>query len=216
MAYLLGQERTRRERLLWALYSRVYDLLWDAPLTSAVARQVALQITPGSSLLEVGAGTGLCSRELLAIAGSLEAAEPDERMALRFSDRVPGVAPLPMSIEEIGESQYDHVVAVNVVHLTNDPATAVTHLRAACRPDGTVVVATPHASPGLVRVAIAHRRAGAGMWFCARFVGIHVALAPFIMLAARHRPTVALGEPVDVVYGVTAIHAIHAIHPINR
>lgn len=191
-------------------------MLWDGPLTSAVARQVALQITPGSSLLEVGAGTGLCSRELLAIAGSFEATEPNATMARRFSDRLPDVALLPISIEEIGESQYHHVVAVNVVHLTNDPAAAVAHLRAACRPDGTLVVATPHASPGVVRAVLAHRRAGAGMWFCARFVGIHVALAPFIMLAARPRLAVALGEPVDVVHGVTAIHIIHRGDPVSE
>lgn len=210
LADLVAQRRLG-ERLLWALYPLVYDSLWNAPLTTKVARLVSAHITPGQSVLEVGAGTGLFSAHIASVAGTFVPCEPNDRMADRIRVRVPGVEVLALSEEQLNPGEkFDIVVAANVVHLVANPCATVDRLLSLCRPDGSVLLATPHEQPGVLRAAGAHFAAGAGFLFCVRFVLIHLALAPVSMLAVRRRVRMDLGDPVAIVHGVTAIYCLPA------
>jgi hypothetical protein len=71
-----------------------------------------------------------------------------------------------------------NVVAVNVVHLLDDPAVGLAHLRAVCLPGGAVIVVTPDPGASLRAVATAQWRAGVHPLRVARFLLWHTALAP--------------------------------------
>lgn len=168
----------RRNRLFWAVYARVYDQLWDNALMAAVGARVARLLPAGSSVLEVGAGTGIVAAQLEARGHSVAVCEPTPAMAARCARRLPGTALTDTRCEDLAEASADHVVAVNVVHILDDPAGGVEWLRRVCRPGGVVVLVTPDPGNGLLAVARAQYRAGVSGWRAARFVGWHLVLGP--------------------------------------
>jgi len=93
------------------------------------------------------------------------------------------------------------VIAVNVVHLTQDPVAAIAELRRRATARGRVVVVTPCPSATLLSVGRAQRRIGVTRLHVMRFIALHVVLAPLTILAqgskAPGRDAVALSAGAD-------------------
>ncbi len=199
--------------VLWRSYARVYDALWDNGLTEQVATAVAANLPPSRPVVEVGAGTGLITRRLVATGAPIVAVEPHAGMRSRLARRLPEVTLLSATIEslQLAPREPRTVVAVNVVHLVPDPVAAVRRLQQLASESGTVVIVVPHRGVTVSKVARSIRRCGGSRWFTLRFVLLHALLGPLTLLAApRVRASqltaaLASAEPVELVAGASDV-----------
>lgn len=175
--------------LLWAVYPSVYDTLWDNRLTAGLADEVVRALPAGLEVDEVGAGTGLITHRIAASGLSVHPSEPNDRMRSRLRKRLPDLTVERLDLASLPPAAGPprSVVAVNVLHLTADPEGDLRRLRAAAGQNGLVVVVTPAKGVGVMRVAAAARAAGGTLRDALRFVGIHVALAPLVLLSRKGR-----------------------------
>lgn len=202
--------RTGADRLLWAIYARQYDRLWDHPLTSAVAGSVADHLDHALPTSEVGAGTGLVTACIERRGIEVDASEPRLAMARPFQERL-GRLPRLLPLHEVAASTAPrNVVAVNVLHLTEDPGAALGHLRRLAGPGGRVIWATPAAGVTMWSMTRALRTAGWPRRRILGFVTRHALLAPLVALAGAgldRRPAIhrAGSELVTCVGGVVDV-----------
>lgn len=179
-------------RLFWAGYSLVYDSLWDNPLLQSAGAVIARSLAADSAVREIGAGTGVVTRHLVAAGHRVEAVEPDPTMAARLTRRLPQVPVLRCTMDDLESARpAEAVVAVNVIHLLPDPPAAVDRLRQGCVAGGPVIIVTPDPGAGLISVAVALHRAHMTGWWIARFITLHLLLGPFAALCGV-RPGAAL------------------------
>lgn len=171
-------------RAFWRAYAAVYDLLWDNELLDAVVAEVVAHVGAVERVVEVGAGTGLATGRLVAHGLAVDAHEPEGAMRARLERRGLGVSVGDRSLADVVPRSGGAVaVAINVLHLTNDPVAALDDLRRVAGPGGRAVVATPDPDVDLFRVARAQRGTGVGRARIVRFVGLHAWLAPLTALA---------------------------------
>lgn len=191
----------------------MYDKLWSAPLTTEVAQAVADHLRAGSSVHEVGAGTGLVSQHIQHVAGRFSASEPHPAMARTLRRRVGDQRVVNSAIDALSIEPVDHLVASNVLHLTDCPSDNLDRLAQFCTPQGSIIIVAPFRSPGVLAVTRAHRLAGADLWFRIRFVMFHLALTPLIVLDSRSEVLLDLGEPHEVIRSVSAIYVLKTDMP---
>lgn len=70
----------------------------------------------GASILEVGAGTGLGTEQLLQAGARVIATEPDAAMRALLERRAPAARILPVRFEEVSERGFDAVVGFQSLH----------------------------------------------------------------------------------------------------
>lgn len=111
-----------------------YDRLRPPPADAAVDWLVPAR---ASTLIDLGAGTGLLSRALARRAARVVAVEPDERMRSVFAQRSPGVEVVDGRGEQIplADAAADGVFAASAWHWM-DPALAVPEIARVLRDGG--------------------------------------------------------------------------------
>ena len=172
-------------RLFWAAYAALYDQLWDNALADLVSAAVIAALDGHTRVLEVGAGTGVITSRLISAGVAMHACEPEPHMATRFARKLPAVPLDQLRCDQLCLSSGSRtVVAVNVLHMIDDPICAVKQLQGAAGPHGRVVIVTPEAGQTLRDVAAAQRGCGVSRAKVARFIAWHAALAPLTRAAA--------------------------------
>lgn len=174
--------RSSRHRLFWSVYARAYDSLWDTPHLREVSAQIDSALPVGAPVLEVGAGTGIVASHLARSGRPVVGCEPSKPMADHFARRLPSVPLIRAGLADLTRAPASHVVAVNLLHLLEDPTGGLCRLREICGPGRLVVVVTPDPKAGLLDVAAAQRRFGVHPLQVARFVIWHILLAPVSIL----------------------------------
>lgn len=116
---------------------RYPDMVWTALRENA-------GLTQGSSILEIGAGTGVATEMLLsANPRVLTAVEPDPRLATfmrsRCAQKQLEVVVSPFEDMALPEGGYDLAVSATAFHWL-DPVPALRRIRAALRPGGSVAL----------------------------------------------------------------------------
>lgn len=182
-------EKRPFQRLLWTVYPRFYDRVWDNQLTDHLAARVVGLIPSGLPVDEVGAGTGLYTLHLHQAGVNVCASEPDGRMRRYLTARLPGLTVCDSAIEELGDGGPESrvVVAANVLHLVPDPRTALERLRRRAGRDGLVIVVGPSSRASLTRFCLALRRRKESAIGMLRFLSIHIVLAPLVALGGGLR-----------------------------
>ena len=191
----------RFQRSFFAVYSRVYDYLWDHALTASLAERVADEATGvGGRVLEVGSGTGLITRVLVGRGLDVVPSEPDPHMRARFEQRFPDLPCMHWLLDEVESTAdgYAGVVAVNVVHMLDDADAAVRQMLALASDGGVVIVATPSPSASVPVVMRAMKRHGVGLTRRAGFLLVHLLLAPLRSISGAGIPM----DPTDIVWSV--------------
>ncbi len=137
-------------RAFWERTAARYDrsmLLLGGPLQPMV-RLVAEEVSGLARVLEVAAGTGLVTRALAPVVGSLVATDYARAMVDRLAERVrqdglDNVTVRRLDLLELdGDDRYDAVVAANVLHLLPDLDAALAAMVGALAPGGRLVVPT--------------------------------------------------------------------------
>ncbi len=84
---------------------------------------------------------------------------------------------------EAVDGGYGGVVAVNVIHMVDDPGAAVERMIELAGPGGVVVVGTPTTDVSVAGVYRAMKRHGVGLVRRVGFVAVHLILGPLRALA---------------------------------
>lgn len=201
--------------LFWRVYASWYDALWDTELTGTVARRVLEEVPGDLRVVEVGAGTGLITRELAGARTVLCACEPNPHMRAHLLAKGLKVGSVTSeSIEDLSLPSGDYcVVVVNVLHLVADAPGCLERLRAIAGPGGCVIAVSPTPQASVLGVARAQGLAGASMTRCLRFCTAHLLLGMLGMLAGLRPKCEALTPEslVDVVGGVQEIHLLGGV-----
>ncbi|WP_223162628.1 class I SAM-dependent methyltransferase [Nocardioides antri] len=110
------------------------EALYDALETEGV-------VGPGVRVLEIGAGAGLATRELVRRGCDVVAVEPGVRLASVLEDTVPGVQVVVARLEEtdLPERAFDAAVAATSLHWV-DLTVGLPRIHAALRPGGRLAV----------------------------------------------------------------------------
>src|SRR5580765_874556 len=110
-------------------------------------------VEEGQLVLDVGAGTGLLTEELVRRVGaaSVTAIDPSEHFVLAVRSRHPGVTVERASAENLPlpDGRYDAALAQLVVHFMNDPEAGLREMGRVTRPGGAVAACVwDHAAGG--------------------------------------------------------------------
>jgi len=141
-----------RDDKLWSVYSASYDaVLLEYDGYHTLVRDVIAAVPDGGlNVLDLGAGTGNVTRELLKRGHNVTAVENNLGMLNRlrskdFDGRLPTV--VKSSIErlpELGEQAFDAVVMVNVLYAVDDPLACLRDVHKLLKPGGVLGFSTTH------------------------------------------------------------------------
>ena len=120
---------------------------WNDFLESPAMERVVRPLCAGADVLDLGCGTGILSRELLAWgAKRVWGVDPSERMLALARREVPEVTFAPGTAEAIphDDATFDLVASSLVLHYVRDLAPAFAEVRRVLRPGGHFVFSMHH------------------------------------------------------------------------
>ncbi len=128
--------------------------------------RLVLGVVPNGRVLDLGCGSGALSAELWATGRTVVSQDVSERMVAMSRVHLarrghPSESVRLGGVETIGErSHFDAVVALDVIEHIEDDVAALEHMRAALKPEGTLVISVPALKKlyGPKDVAVGHFR----------------------------------------------------------
>ena len=137
----------RQVKRAYALYSPVYDLLFDwifHPGRKAAVK--LLDIQPGDRILEVGIGTGL-NLPLYPRSCQLTGIDLSEHMLEKARARTEALGLNTVTLRVIdaaatdfADNEFDRALATYVISAVPDPVSVLREMRRVVKPDGTLVI----------------------------------------------------------------------------
>lgn len=122
------------------------------PFFAAMAAQVAVAVplTSGTRVLDLGAGTGAVTGHALARGARVAAVDAAPAMVARLRREHPQATAMVMDAHQLAfaDASFDLVAAGFVMHLLDDPAAAAREARRVLAPGGLLVLTLPGPPPG--------------------------------------------------------------------
>lgn len=202
------------DRTFWAGYARVYDSAWDSPIAALIGQRVA-ELTggpPGSIAVDVGCGTGLMSAALsrrgqrvVSVDASAAMLAVGRRRGRLARANVVATA----DATGLATGSVTTAVAVNVLHVVDDPEGVLGEMIRLCAPGAAIAVVWP--SPGVDRIALGRAEKALG-WSGTRraraaAARAAVALPGKALRVRRH----SAGTLHDLVLSVAAEHGLQVV-----
>ena len=136
--------------MFWDKAAAFYDFfenVYNGKVYKGLATAVAEMIAPTDMVLECACGTGIITRAVAPRCQHITATDLSDGMlkqarkhCARFSDVTLCKANI-MQLE-YPDSSFDKVVAGNVIHLLDDPQSAIHELERVCKPGGHIILPT--------------------------------------------------------------------------
>lgn len=133
---------SRTDVFFWSLYARLYDRIWDSPITRVLSAVARRSIPEPGELVDLGCGTGLMTRGWAGRVTGVDASAPMLRWAVG-SGRIACAVHRTVDATGLEPASADGVLLCNVLHLHPDPAGALREAVRVCRPDGVVFACWP-------------------------------------------------------------------------
>jgi len=159
--YLPALEQQLRNDKLWNIYAVCYDqvLLDFAPYRALIKEVLAGLPARPAVVLELGAGTGNVTRELLRQGHGVTAIENNTGMLEKFAEKgLQRDSRVTLVIESLDstdfgdKTDFEAAVAVNVAYGLDDPYGCFRKVARALKPGGVFVLSTTHSETNLDRL----------------------------------------------------------------
>ncbi len=171
---------TNKDPAFWKRHANRYDRvarLLNSNFDEMVAR-VAELVDGSARVLEIAAGTGLVTQAVAGVVDHLVATDTSEDMLEILRGRMADLGASNVEVRTADalalpfeDSDFDAVVAANVLHLLPDPETCLSQMRRVLRPNGLLCVPTfCHADTTTAHVVSRLLRLG-GFRVVTRFTG---------------------------------------------
>ena len=136
--------------MFWDKVAGLYDFfmtLKNGKVNRELCLTVAKMMDPADVVLECACGTGMISEYIAGKCAHLTATDFSEGMLKQTRKKCRRFSNLTIESADITKLSYpdnsfDKVVAANVIHLLDDPGTALKELNRVCRPGGEIIIPT--------------------------------------------------------------------------
>ena len=136
--------------MFWDNVAGIYDIFVNVinrKTHRKLRRIVASLIEPGDTVLECACGTGLLSAVIAEKCGRLTATDFSEKMLKKAEKncrpfRNITYAQADITALSFADGSFDKVVAGNVIHLLDNPLTALGELNRVCKDGGMLIIPT--------------------------------------------------------------------------
>ena len=136
--------------MFWDNVAGVYDVFVNVinrKTHQKLKRIVSSLIEPDDTVLECACGTGLLSAVIASKCRQLTATDFSEKMLKRAekncrSFRNITYAQADITVLSFADASFDKVVAANVIHLLDNPMTALRELNRVCKDGGMLIIPT--------------------------------------------------------------------------
>lgn len=136
--------------MIWDKLSPFYDLfenLYNGKCNRGIAEEITKYINDSDIVLECACGTGLLTVPMAEKCKKLVATDYSAGMLRQVKKKLvkfENVRIRKASIYEIpfADNRFDVVVAANVIHLLEEPKSAIAEMQRVCRPGGRIIIPT--------------------------------------------------------------------------
>ena len=136
--------------MFWDRIAQFYDLfenVYNGKVYKGLGNAVANAIEPTDCVLECACGTGAISKPIAAKCKKLIATDYSQKMLKRAKKKCKKLQNVEFALTDITKLEYednsfDKVVAGNVIHLLDDPFSALKELERVCRIGGQLIIPT--------------------------------------------------------------------------
>lgn len=144
-------DRINGERRFWNKFAHRYDRFMDRRVKSygTLLEKLIQEISAGSIVLEVAAGTGVVSLRLAEKAGHVYALDLSQAMVTEAKKKAGGknLENIEFLVDDAYElpfesGKFDAVICSNALHNMKDPATPLMEMRRVLKPGGRVFTPT--------------------------------------------------------------------------
>ena len=144
-------DRINGERRFWNKFAHRYDRFMDRRVKSygTLLEKLIQEISAGSIVLEVAAGTGVVSLKLAEKAGHVYALDLSQAMVTEAKKKAEGknLENIEFLVDDAYElpfesGKFDAVICSNALHNMKDPATPLMEMRRVLKPGGRVFTPT--------------------------------------------------------------------------
>ena len=175
--------------LFWMVYSNIYDLIWDSPLTRQVFASFEQWCGPSGTAVDLGCGTGLSSAPLTMREWYVIGVDANVSMLKQASQHGRVASTLTADLADTGfpAAQADLVMASNVLHVHPYLEKVLAEAYRLVKPHGRIVCVWPSQTATIDHAMRADRESGRPLpatWL-AGFLRVLVGV-PGAFLGARH------------------------------
>ena len=136
--------------MFWDKVAGVYDIfvnVYNPGVHRHLRRAVDALIAPTDDVLECACGTGMLTVGMARRCHSLVATDYSEKMLARAQRKCQGLENARFETANIlrlnyADERFDKVVAANVIHLLDEPLTALAELNRVCKSGGRLILPT--------------------------------------------------------------------------
>ena len=132
--------------LFWRIYSTVYDVIWDSPLTGTLAQISASHLPPAGVVVDLGCGTGLMTRDRSQHVIGVDASAEMLTRAKR-KQRIDRAVLGPADETGLPSGSASAVLACNLLHLHSEPSAVIDEALRLCSPTGRIFLCWPLDEP---------------------------------------------------------------------
>lgn len=149
--------------MFWDKVAGVYDIfetVYNGKVYRRLGERVAEEIGQNDIVLECACGTGAISRRIAPECRRLIATDYSQGMLRKTSKKCRKhnnvkIKRADMTRLKCSDDRFDKVVAGNVIHLLEEPYTAIKELERVCKPGGKIIIPTYiNASGGVNKKAV--------------------------------------------------------------
>ena len=144
-------------RLFWRMYATVYDSMWDSPLTSALADEIARRTAGAGLVVDFGCGTGLATARVKGLVIGIDSSPEMIRQAKR---RISNLRLAQVYDTGLETGCADVAVLANVLHLCAYPEKVLAEAFRVVKANGWIIVTSPTDKANIATVAQTQRALG--------------------------------------------------------
>lgn len=145
--------------LFWSFYAAVYDLVWDSPITLALAKVAEIYLPGDGIVVDLGCGTGLMTRDRAQSSIGVDTNRAMLTRAIR-SHRIDLAVHGQADATGLPTGTANAVIVSNVIHLHPEPRAIITEALRICAPCGLVFFCWPLDEPDTDSVFLLDLRLG--------------------------------------------------------